>query len=223
MTPTTRVENFTKESDLTKKNRAGQCLFDLFLELANEAENTKDKLSENYKNISIDWKYYKCLTVVYTPNTPFTFNPTYSASAFSTIQTENFRKGIGRALTRTYYAKDIRKENLSPRKMPNLASRYMLPKQYEYAKKNNFDHLFVSFESTLSRKKFATLFVKMLNKTYDKYINPFPWTPNSWRELEGLYYTGVMDGMIREQCWQHIILHSFNNTPFNLYRKNYEY
>jgi len=89
----------------------------------------------------------------------------------------------------------------------------MLPKQYEYAKKHKFDHVFVSFESTLFRKNFTTFFTKMLNKTYKD---------QNWKELDGLYYTCKMDGMIHEDCWQHIVLNSFNDTPFPLYRKNYE-
>jgi len=222
MTPITKARNFTKNSDLTTKNRSGQSYYDLFLHLAHEAENSNDKLNENYKNISNDWKNYRCFTVVFAPIAPFTMNPKYEAVAFSGLQTDRFDNKIGRALTRTYYAKSVRKENLSPRKLPNLASRYMLPKQYEYAQKHNLNHIFISFESTLVRKKFTTLFTKMLNKTYNEYTSPFSWKPDSWKELDGLYYTGVMDGIIREQCWQHIVLYSFNDMPFNLYRKNYE-
>lgn len=223
MTPTTYAVNFKKHWDLSKKNKSGQSYIDMFLELAYEAENTKDKLSNNYKNISSKWEDFECLTVVYAPVAPFTFRPKYKAVAFSVLQTDHFGKKTGRALTKTYYAKSVRQENLSPRKLPNLASRYMLPKQYKYAKDNNFDQLFISFQSTLMRKNFVNLFVNMLNKNYDnKYLNPFPWQSNSWKQLDGLYYTCKIDGMINDDCWQYIILYPFKNIEFNLYRKNYE-
>ncbi len=222
MTPTTFAANFNKNGDLTKKNKAGQLYYDMFLELAYEAENTNDKLCKNYKDISNKWKDYECFTVVFAPVPPFTLNPKYEAVAFSALQTDHFGKKTGRALTKTYYAKSVRQENLSPRKLPNLASRYMLPKQYDYAAKNNFNHLFISFQSTFSRKNFSKLFVNMLNKEYNKYVNPFPWKSNSWKQLDGLYYTCKMDGMINDNCWQYIILYLFNDTTFLLHRKTYD-
>ena len=222
MTPTTFAVNFNKNGDLTKKNKAGQLYYDMFLELAYEAENKNDKLSKNYKDISNKWKDYECFTVVFAPIFPCTFNPKYEAVAFSALQTDHFGKKTGRALTKTYYAKSVRQENLSPRKLPNLASRYMLPKQYDYAVRKNFDHLFISFQSTLMRKNFSKLFVNMLNKEYNKYTNPFPWKSNSWKQLDGLYYTCKIDGMINDNCWQYIILYSFNDTTFSLNRKTYD-
>lgn len=222
MTPTTFAVNFNKNGDLSKKNKAGQLYYDMFLELAYEAENTNDKLSKNYKDISNKWKDYECFTVVFAPIFPCTFNPKYEAVAFSALQTDHFGKKTGRALTKTYYAKSVRQENLSPRKLPNLASRYMLPKQYDYAVRKNFDHLFISFQSTLMRKNFSKLFVNMLNKEYNKYTNPFPWKSNSWKQLDGLYYTCKIDGMINDNCWQYIILYSFNDTTFSLNRKTYD-
>jgi len=222
MTPTTFAANFNKNGDLTKKNKAGQLYYDMFLELAYEAENTNDKLCKNYKDISNKWKDYECFTVVFAPVPPFTLNPKYEAVAFSALQTDHFGKKTGRALTKTYYAKSVRQENLSPRKLPNLASRYMLPKQYDYAAKNNFNHLFISFQSTFSRKNFSKLFVNMLNKEYNKYVNPFPWKSNSWKQLDGLYYTCKMNGMINDNCWQYIILYLFNDTTFLLHRKTYD-
>ena len=221
MTPITYTVNLSQK-DLTKKNRAGQLHYDLFLKLAEEAENTSDKLSNNYKDISNKWKNYECFTVVFAPISPFTFNPSYEAVAFSALQTDHFGKKTGRALTKTYYAKSVRQENLLPRKLPNLASRYMLPSQYDYATKNNFNHLFISFQSTLMRKNFSKLFVSMLNKEYSEYINPFPWKSNTWKQLNGLYYTCKMDGIIDDNCWQYIILHSFNDTQFSLHRKTYD-
>ena len=222
MTPTTFAVNFNKNGDLTKKNKAGQLYYDMFLELAYEAENTNDKFSKNYKDISNKWKDYECFTVVFAPIFPCTFNPKYEAVAFSALQTDHFGKKTGRALTKTYYAKSVRQENLSPRKLPTLASRYMLPKQYDYAVRKNFDHLFISFQSTLMRKNFSKLFVNMLNKEYNKYTNPFPWKSNSWKQLDGLYYTCKIDGMINDNCWQYIILYSFNDTTFSLNRKTYD-
>ena len=222
MTPTTFAANFNKNGDLTKKNKAGQLYYDMFLELAYEAENTNDKLSKNYKDISNKWKNYECFTVVFAPIFPCTFNPKYEAVAFSALQTDHFGKKTGRGLAKTYYAKSVRQENLSPRKLPNLASRYMLPMQYDYAKRNNFNHLFISFQSTLMRKNFTKLFVNMLNKEYNKYTNPFPWKSNSWKQLDGLYYTCKIDGMINDNCWQYIILYSFNDTTFSLNRKTYD-
>ena len=212
MTPTTLAINLSKTQD-NGTDGAGNKWKDLFLELAHEAESSNDKLNDNYKNISTDWVNYDCFTVVFAPDYPITYSQKYYAVAFSGLQTDHFGKKTGRALTRTYYAKSIRKESLAPRKLPNMASRYMLPKQYEYAKKHNFDHVFVSFESTLFRKNFTTLFTNMLNKTYKD---------QNWKELDGLYYTGKMDGMIHEDCWQHVVLNSFSDTPFPLYRKNYE-
>ena len=222
MTPTTFAANFNKNGDLTKKNKAGQLYYVMFLELAYEAENTNDKLKNNYKDISNKWKDYECFTVVFAPIFPCTFNPKYEAVAFSALQTGHFGKKTGRALTKTYYAKSVRQENLSPRKLPNLASRYMLPKQYDHAMKNNFNHLFISFQSTLMRKNFSKLFVNMLNKEYNKYTNPFPWKSNSWKQLDGLYYTCKIDGTINDNCWQYIILYLFNDTTFPLYRKTYD-
>ena len=236
MTPITFAVNFNKHGDLTKRNKAGQVYYDMFLELAEEAETTNDKLSSNYKDISNKWKNYECFTVVFAPKTPFTFNPKYEAVAFSALQTDHFGVKTGRALTRTYYAKSIRKESLAPRKLPNMASRYMLPKQYDYAKRKRFDHIFVSFQSTLIRKNFTTLFTKMLNKEYNKYTNPFPWKSNSWKQLDGQYYTCKIDlekvkeiilngatkkelSNINENCWQYIVLNSFNKTPFPLRKK----
>lgn len=213
MTPITYAIILDK-NHLNKVNRAGQSYYNMFLKLAAEAESSADKLKDNYKNISNLWKNYKCFTVVYEPSWPITFGrQKYEAVAFSGLQTDRFGGRIGRALTRTYYSNTVRKNNLSPRKLPNLASRYMLPLQYEYAKKHNLDHIFISFESTLARKKFTTLFTNVLNKTYKN---------QNWKELDGLYYTCKIDGNIKDSCWQHIILSSFNDKPFNLYRKNYE-
>ena len=207
MTPTTYAVVLKNKPEYT----------DLFLELAEEAENSEDKLKNNYKDISKKWTEYDCFTVVVEPDYPITFgkfpNQKYKAVAFSGLQTKNYGKKTGRALTRTYYAKSIRKESLAPRKLPNMASKYMLPKQYEYAKRKGFDHVFVSFESTLFRKNFTSLFTKMLNKTYKDH---------NWKELDGLYYTCKMDGMIHEDCWQHIVCNSFTDKPFPLYRKTYE-
>jgi len=214
MTPETFAVNFKKDGDLTKKNSAGQVYYDMFLKLAHEAETSKDKLNKNYKHISKTWKDYECFTVVYAPTWPAThWCQEYEAVAFSALQTDHFGDKIGRALTRTYYSKSERQGTLAPRRLPNLASRYMLPKQYEYAKEKNFDHIFISFESTLVRKKFTTLFTKMLNKTYKD---------QNWKELDYLYYTCKIDGMINESCWQHIVLNSFNDTPFLLHRKTYD-
>ena len=213
MTPIIKAVNLSKK-DLTKKNGAGQIYYDLFLELAEEAENSVDKLSNNYKNISKNWIDFSCFTVVYGPTWPITFGKQkYEAIAFSGLQTAHFGRKTGRALTRTYYSKSIRKDSLAPRRLPNMASKYMLPKQYDHAKRNKFDNIFISFESTLVRKKFTTLFTKMLNKEYQE---------QNWRELDGLYYTCKIDGMIKEQCWQHIVLSSFTDKPFHLHRKNYD-
>ena len=214
MIPETFAVNFKKDGDLTKKNSAGQVYYDMFLKLAYEAETSEDKLNKNYKNISKTWKDYECFTVVYAPTWPIThWCQEYEAVAFSALQTDHFGDKIGRALTRTYYAKSERQGTLAPRRLPNLASKYMLPKQYKYAKDHNFDHLFISFESTLVRKKFTTLFAKMLNRTYKD---------QNWKELDDLYYTCKIDGMIKDNCWQHIVLNSFNDTPFLLYRKTYD-
>ena len=45
MTPTTFAANFNKNGDLTKKNKAGQLYYDMFLELAYEAENTNEEVT----------------------------------------------------------------------------------------------------------------------------------------------------------------------------------
>ena len=120
---------------------------DKFYEIAKEAENSEDTLAKNYKNISEDYKKYESFTLVLEDNEPV---------AFSGLQ--RYNKNLVRALTRTYYAKSVRKGNLSPRKLPNLASKYMLPAQFKYGQEHGYYQIIVSFEHTLKREKFAHLF-----------------------------------------------------------------
>ena len=161
---------------------------DKFLEIAHEAENSTDTLHNNYKNISEDYKKYESFTLVLEDNVPV---------AFSGLQ--RYNKNLVRALTRTYYAKSVRQSNLSPRKLPNLASKYMLPAQFKYGQENGYYQIFVSFEATLKREKFAHLFAKMLNKHE-------PCGPYKYWSVPPYLFNTCKDKCDKPECWQHVVI-----------------
>jgi len=161
---------------------------DKFLQIAKEAEQSNDTLSNNYRNISEDYKKYKCFTLVLEDDEPV---------AFSGVQ--RYNENLIRGLTRTYYAKSVRKGNLSPRKLPNLASKYMLPFQFKYGQDNGYYQIIISFEATLKREKFAHLFANMLNKS--QVCGPYKY----WSVPPYLFNT-CKDQCDKPECWQHVVI-----------------
>ena len=161
-----------------------------FLQLVKEAEESSDKLNNNYTNILKTYLNYETFCMIMNGKDPVAF-----------FGLQRYKNAI-RTFTRYFLSKKYRFYNGSYLR----ASKYILPWSLKWANNSNYDFLFVSLQSNLQRERIA----KILKNHAIKYTNV------KWTNLKGLYNTCI-NNQDKPQCWQHIIRHTINKgSTWNL-------
>ena len=161
-----------------------------FLNLVEQAENSVDKLNNNYKTILKTHHNYETFCMIMNDEDPVAF--------FGMQKYEN----AVRTFTRYFLSEKYRFYNGTF----FHASQYILPWSLRWAKHNGYDFLFVSLQSNLKRKRISQILMNHANK----------YTNVKWTLLDKLYNT-CNNNQDKPQCWQHIVRHTINEgSTWNL-------
>ena len=173
-------------TEITKDSK----YYDKFLNLVEQAENSVDKLNNNYKTILKNYHNYETFCMIMNDEDPVAF--------FGMQKYEN----AVRTFTRYFLSEKYRFYNGTF----FHASQYILPWSLKWAKDNSYDFLFVSLQSDLQRKRIAQILMNHANK----------YTSVKWTLLDKLYNT-CNNNQDKPQCWQHIVRHTINEgSTWNL-------
>ena len=154
-----------------------------FLQLVKEAEESLDKLNNNYTNIIKTYHNYETFCMILNGEDPVAF-----------FGMQKYENAI-RTFTRYFLSNKYRFYNGSYFR----ASKYILPWSLRWAKHNGYDFLFVSLQSDLKRKRISQILMNHANK----------YTNVKWTNLKRLYNT-CKNNEDKPQCWQHIVRHTIN-------------
>ena len=173
-------------TEITKDSK----YYNKFLNLVEQAENSIDKLNNNYKTILKTYHNYETFCMIMNDEDPVAF--------FGMQKYEN----AVRTFTRYFLSEKYRFYNGTF----FHASRYILPWSLRWAKHNGYDFLFVSLQSNLKRKRISQILMNHANK----------YTNVKWTLLDKLYNT-CNNNQDKPQCWQHIVRHTINEgSTWNL-------